>query len=622
MVKTMPKIERLAVHYLEDLVYDQIFAEVEALRTSQITELLGGGMTAHPAAVRQLLAHSSRVFYMDRRWHLTARHRLRRRSADGALRTMLEMYGKPLGLETLASEFEYVFQRPKEHFLPVLGELARSLPDEYIFIASDTVALRDWFFVPPKGATRNHTDLLPLEQAVKVDTLEEELADPLIQEGESPGKYIDRLSSALGEPAPNTVVGYLLWKKGARLFNPGARFAELLQDRQVNLFSGCGWCGNSLMVELRASLTSLLETLRKAAPKMLERAMDVPKLIGEAAARGERAELDEREIEEAVEMVSRSRRPLRLEEILAGAFELTPEDEEFPRYGLAVADAFSARPAVLPVGQYRWTLSKAIPNHILGVPDTLKIEEVTVVSAEGEDVDVELSDDGIEPSLLDFVSSLELEDVGDCDPPRKAIKMPEKPVPYVLPYHHFREGTAFVRSIDRGVLPSDPRLFQAVLRYREDEEYPIWLNNEFRLLFGLREFYQNHCTPSGCIFTIRQGEREGELWVECDGSVDSQMAVPDTRIRELGNLKERAKEAEFSVLDIIQEVMTQHQHRMHIKTLYAEANLVRRTRRRMLASILSCYHCFTETKKGQQWQFDPRRVSQGMKRAKKKYVVR
>jgi hypothetical protein len=58
-------------------------------------------------------------------------------------------------------------------------------------------------------------------------------------------------------------------------------------------------------------------------------------------------------------------------------------------------------------------------------------------------------------------------------------------------------------------------------------------------------------------------------------------------------------------------------------TVWAEVNVVRRTTRRIVASNLASYHCFFQRPAGSDhWVFDERKVSQGRKKTKRKYLRR
>ena len=58
-------------------------------------------------------------------------------------------------------------------------------------------------------------------------------------------------------------------------------------------------------------------------------------------------------------------------------------------------------------------------------------------------------------------------------------------------------------------------------------------------------------------------------------------------------------------------------------TLWAEVNVIRRTTRRVVASNLASYHAFYQRPPGSDvWIFDERKVTQGRKKTKRKYLRR
>ena len=57
--------------------------------------------------------------------------------------------------------------------------------------------------------------------------------------------------------------------------------------------------------------------------------------------------------------------------------------------------------------------------------------------------------------------------------------------------------------------------------------------------------------------------------------------------------------------------------------VWAEVNVVQRTTRRVVASNLASYHCFYQRPAGSDnWVFDERKLTQGRKKTKRKYLQR
>ena len=67
-------------------------------------------------------------------------------------------------------------------------------------------------------------------------------------------------------------------------------------------------------------------------------------------------------------------------------------------------------------------------------------------------------------------------------------------------------------------------------------------------------------------------------------------------------------------------IMPYHRKGVPFVTLFTEVNIVRRTTRRLVASILSSYYAFYQRPKSALWHFDEKKVDQGFKKAKRKYI--
>jgi hypothetical protein len=81
----------------------------------------------------------------------------------------------------------------------------------------------------------------------------------------------------------------------------------------------------------------------------------------------------------------------------------------------------------------------------------------------------------------------------------------------------------------------------------------------------------------------------------------------------------------MSLFELLQTIMHEHNNGMELPSLWAEVNMVRRTSKRLLVSVLSGYHCFYFKQRGPKqilWRFDADRLDQGFMRNKRKYVRR
>ena len=96
------------------------------------------------------------------------------------------------------------------------------------------------------------------------------------------------------------------------------------------------------------------------------------------------------------------------------------------------------------------------------------------------------------------------------------------------------------------------------------------------------------------------------------------MFISRNRVNELIELGNRAEQEELPTFDILREIMEHYRKGIDYLTLLTEVNIARRTQRRMVASLLSGYHCFFQ--RGGAWVYDAKKLSQGFDRSKRKYL--
>jgi hypothetical protein len=76
----------------------------------------------------------------------------------------------------------------------------------------------------------------------------------------------------------------------------------------------------------------------------------------------------------------------------------------------------------------------------------------------------------------------------------------------------------------------------------------------------------------------------------------------------------------MSTLDLLVEVMGHWPKGADFLTVLAELNVVRRTSRRLVASLLSSYQCFYQRSGSPVWHFDAKKIDLGFDKTKKKFI--
>jgi hypothetical protein len=75
-----------------------------------------------------------------------------------------------------------------------------------------------------------------------------------------------------------------------------------------------------------------------------------------------------------------------------------------------------------------------------------------------------------------------------------------------------------------------------------------------------------------------------------------------------------------STYDIIRRILDHYRKGCSFLTLLTEVNLVRRTPRRLVASILSGYSAFHP--RANRWTFDPKKEPEGFDKRKVEYIIK
>jgi hypothetical protein len=211
---------------------------------------------------------------------------------------------------------------------------------------------------------------------------------------------------------------------------------------------------------------------------------------------------------------------------------------------------------------------------------------------------------------------------------------PEDTVPEEAPqrtsipvrYEHRLAGTFGVYGELRALLPSAPDIVELTF-FQGAKSFTGWLNNANNLAVDLGQLYDRLDLPlCGGMFQIQPRGR-GTAGTTTDftvsysaGDVDPLVAVSDERLAQLEALREDPENAQTSTFELLSKIMEGYGKKgAHFVTLFTEVNVVRRTHAYLIASLLSAYACFTYLRPGY-WGFEEKKVDQGIRKQKRKFV--
>jgi hypothetical protein len=612
--------------YLEDLVATTLLRLGRPLKTSEI--LSAAENIALPrAALGEGLKGSTRVMQQEREWNLTlrlekaqlSREERDRQPLESTLSELLLTIGKPLPLPVIARELTFL----RGAFKPNFKELAAGALQHARWAVEITpsIYLHEKFLLNPYAPTE--------ETIIRSNDLERE-------------PDFDELST-LALPAPSgdvqrdaiavmrafdgllslKMLGFLLWKMNPELDSQAV--AHAFTDRsKFYLFVGGTIILQEHLPALRAAVQSWAEEEVGGAAVQV----DVAAILRQ---RSNRNTAPAREIKPDViadlkEVARRSAgQPVSLSAVMTDVLEIEPEDPQFAPTLQALNDQLRGDADFMPIGIGQFLLRESVPSYVGETPEALRPIQLSVRDPETDEPrDFEMSDDGLEGDAADFVHDPQWDDVGEGVEVRLVRKPTDvdstAPVRYVILNHHHRAGTMKLRRADEDFFGiSGPLNRLNVLTAEGPVE--AWASRESGLIYGLDKWYESRTPPSGGVLSFtREGSNRFFMKLE---TPDKLTRIEGHRAEELESLREAAKY--MSLFELLQTIMSEHSNGMELPTIWAEVNMVRRTAKRLLCSVLSGYHCYYFKQRGPKqilWRFDADRLDQGFMRNKRKYVRR
>lgn len=528
-------------------------------------------------------------------------------SLDRAMRACLESRGKVVPVDDLVHQTALALQHgPKETRETVLRILETR--DAY-FVHERRVGLRSWL-LDTSGAT---------EEDVVLDNFWEEPADGedvLASMEDIAGDDIVsvavRAMEVLGAGITVRMALLAWWRLDPEGFDAVEAFATLHDSDRLWIAPNHALFPAEALEDLRAALGAAATTI----------ADDVGDDGDEPVLR--EIEIGPEDIAAAVQTVMGSPASLPVEALVERVLELEPDEPGFEQAAKRLDEALREQGEIAMCGRGRWIAPGCRPEGVVETtPESLTTQVVRVFTPQGGLVDAELEDAGLEADLAQRVRDPQREDVSDEDEPildRRKLMRPDRLV-WTLPRHHWLTGTMKIRLIDADFFGASSGISQCIFHYSGGQAYPVWANHGLGLVFGLESFYRQYCPESGAVLRISPARYSGEFRLMFDGESDPDYYLDSQDLARLLALREEAGTKEMSVYDIVCHVLEHDHAGLTFERLQAQVNIVRRTRRRIVASVLSLYHCFHQRGKDVGvWQYDPRKAEQGRRKAKRKFI--
>lgn len=600
MAKSSPAHD-LARHYADRLILEKLTELHEVVKPSEISDLLtpqGLGL----AAVRSLLSSNPERFaYHERRWIPAARLTSEGRPMVEAIRLMVQGFGAPMPLNLVVAELSRNMERDEDWMESAVRRAAHTAPAIFI-TRDDRVGLRDYVFAAYDEAFSRALALNFVDESDVVE-VESKL-------GDFDWQHEDAIVLALEKCAPVSIKA--LGAAAYRVLSPDdPRLPVFYNWKAFNgeLLSVPGFvAGSDGVLYPEAEAKKWVSAAVNLADKLK------PTIEVEDATP---LELKKDDLEACIQQIIASDASVSAIKLLEERFEVTPTVKTFPDDLNNIITALRSDDRVWFVGGDRFRKPKSAPDFIYEAPEAFQFVKSDHLQDDGEPVDVELVDDGLNTSLRKLIIHPLAMDVMD-EEILPAPKNTAETLRLVMRPIHRELGTFPLSQIPTGWLDSTPTIQELILVNPDGQELQVWMNTEARLMFNLFDWWLDQPVESGAVFSLTKTNRPNVLEFAWLDQTDPVVYVSNQRMEEL---REIAGESEGqSTFDVLRRVMEHWPKGADFLTVLWEINVVRRTSRRLLASLLSSYTCFYQRSGSPVWHYDAKKVEQGFDKSKKRFI--
>lgn len=595
--------EAQARAYADRLILQKLTELQNVVKLSEIADDLqkdGLGL----AAIRALLASNEDKFsYHERRWVPTSRILGEGRPFAECVRLVTEKFGGPMPIELVIKEVAH-FKGLDESYCEEMVQRLVDADGDIFVTANMEVALRDWTF---SATDQNVEDALLIDGVPmdEVEMIQKKLGD---YNWLAPGAF----TKAVEQVAPVNLkaIAAACWlsmnpqdPKSYHQFD-WRKFASEVLSIEGFVFGPDG----SLRKESEA------KQWINAAVKFAERIASSVEIED-----AQPIEVKTADIAKMAAKIAASEESITATRLLEEFYEITPSVKTFPDDLANVKAGLASDANVWWVGGDRFRKPGTAPDFIYSVPELFDHIDTEVEDEDGDYVDSEITDEGLSTTLRKLLSHPLATDVLDEEIFPAPKQQPEQ-LRLVLRPIHRELGTFPLSQIPTGWLDEKPGIQELIFVDATGREQQVWMNTDARLMFNLLEWFFEQPVESGAVFTLNKTSKPNVLEFAWLDQTDPVVFISNQRMDELRDIQ-AASEGK-TTLQLLQEVMSHWPKGADFLTILWELNVVRRVRRRLVASLLTNYLCFYQRSGSPVWHFDSKKVEQGFDKTKKKFIIK
>jgi hypothetical protein len=568
--------------------------------------------------VRMVLDSDPAFTHTARQWDLSAREGRgeadRKRPVERTIEELIQTAGQPVAAHTVAPLVAAVYGREPEYYSAMIERMAPTRPQ---------------FFVSPMGRVGLSRWLLEVTSDDPTDVELDNFPDPAdLAPARAAAARVDGSGSqtapldfaraiieAADAPLSNRAVSFIVWER-FRDVEPQALFNDLFVTNPEALRPGPYWESEAAREADRAAIRELA-----GSPELAQEAVAAAAPVQEVRVVAAPAQsVGEEDVEQVYNYMAKDLRTYRLSELCQEVLESFPGSRNYAAMRDALRDRMRVDGRFIWVGTERYRLDGTMPDEIDALPEGLAFDQRPFVNDEGEAVDKLLPPDRWKHLLEQQVQDSLVQDLGDDDSrPGEGVA---EHLRAAIPMHHYVAGTLYIHHEDRPFFPLEPDLVSLDLLTSDDTRHEIWLNNRLGLIFGLKEWYDTHLPWTGGVFTLEPTGQPDEYRLVYSGETEPTLDIPVDRLQQLLQLRASAETDAITLTAILTQVLKGQSDGIPFVRLFGEVNVVRRSPRALVASVLSGHRGFQQ--KPEQpgvWFFDEKRAEKTRKGNRPKRIV-
>jgi hypothetical protein len=621
-----PKIDKDAIalvtdEFLVQQVYQAIIAHGEPAKLADVQKSLDDESVSLGLIRQTLISHPQRFLQVDRRWDVSTRYLDSQRPAIRIIEEILTAFGSPMAAWDAAHELGLVYHRSTEG-QQVIAERILGSSELFFAIPSGTetkFGMKSWL-LDIQDSYKTLDNIL-FYNYLPVDALKPFHSLKLDWETAPVESAVKVIAAVHGKPGvvDNRLLLLLAYQELEDDFDQTAIYAAFAKSPELIALPGHRWTDAAGAEALREQFRKLSQTI---AENPVEEEVEVEPSVPLSITPADLAEI-ERILADSTE------RAIHATELLEQLYETAPGDPSFDADLAILVETLNGAADQFEWVGYDWYRPLgSLPPYIGQVPETLQFPIVPLVETpEGDVLDQLIEDEGFERGLEREILSPYAQDVNDQEKSEETLwpeghSLESQTIRLIIKAHHKEIFTFPLCQIPPEFIASTPKIVEVTLRDTSGRSYQVFADNETQLVYGLGLFdlYADITADSGAVVYIQKTSTPGEFLFINKGETDAEYYVSPERLQFLQDYRAEVESGpSAATYDLVRYILEHANSAMSYASILTELNIVRRVRRRQLASILSAWSGFSA--RAGLWSFDPKKAAQGFNKAKRKYVI-